>query len=333
MLSSPDLHDKLLKALGPLAALYTDPTYFEIYVDSYQRIYADRRSILDPTGVCFDTPQALQQMISDILALYHIQPAPGQTEFDLRLDERTRMQIVLPPVALKGPYVVIRKLPEAQLSWEMLIEWGMVNRPMVDLLQEMIYQSQNILVVGGRSSNKLTTAALLAGRLPLSGRVAVVEREHEMQVNHPNAVFLEANGADFAGLIRTAARMTPGWLVINDLAGPEAMTVMELLSRGFYGIATLYASGVEDALKRLEMLCLMANPGLGLQQIRTLIAAALQVIVFQQQVGPQDSKIVSIVELVGADEGHYLLQPLYTYNLSQNTFDPSGVEPTWRQKD
>ncbi len=334
MLNRPELHDQLLKMLGPLAVLYEDPTALKIYVDSYQRVNAHTMSTVDLEKVMFDSPEALQKMIDDVLRLYQVKLEPGQMVVDLRLEEHARMQIVLPPMALQGPYVVIHKLPKAQLSWEKLIQLKVVNRPIVDLLQEMIYQNQNILVVGGKNSNKLTTAALLAGRIPIGDRVAVVEREHEMQVNHSNAFFLETNGASYGELIRTAARMLPNWLVLGELTGPEAMTVVELLSRGFFGIATLYANGVADALKRLETMCLMANPGLGLEQIRVLIASALQVIIYQQQVGGYlDSKIIEIVELAGVDEGQYLLQPLFTYDLHNNCFEASGVEPTWRQKE
>lgn len=336
MLNQIEQRDQLLKVLGPLAPLYTDPTAIRIYVDSYQRVSVDRMSILDSGGAKFDSPQALQKMIADILELYQVKLEPGQTVIDLRLEAHARMQIALPPTALQGPHIVIRKLPEAQLSWEKLIQLGVVNRPIVDILQEMIYQHQNLLVVGGSNSNKVTTAALLAGRIPPNTRVTVVEREHEMQVNHPNAVFLEANNTSYTDLIRTAARMSPSspsWLVLSDLIGPEAMTVMELLSRGYFGIATLYANGVEDALKRLEVMCMMANPGLDLEQIRVLIASALQVVIYQQQVGNLDSKIIQIVELVGVDNGHYLLQPLFVYNMLHNRFEATGVEPTWRQKD
>ena len=336
MMIQPEFRSKLLEALGPLASLYTDPTAFRIYVDSFQRVRVDRLSILDSSDVTFGSPQALQEMIEAVLALYQVKVEAGQSVIDLRLEDNARMQIVLPPISLQGPYVVIRKLPEANLSWEKLIKLGVVNRRIVDLLQEMIYQHQNILVVGGNTSNKVTTAALLAGRIPPNTRVTVVEREHEMQINHPNAVFLEANGTSYSELIRTAALMSPSspsWLILSDLIGPEAMTVMELLSRGFYGVATLYANGVEDALKRLEVMCLMANPGLGLEQIRVLIASALQVIVYQQQIGNQGSKVIQIVELAGVDQGQYLLQPLFVYNLHDDRFEATGLEPTWKQKD
>ncbi len=333
MLNQPDLHDKLLETLGPLASLYTNPTTTKIYVDSYRRINVEHMSFFDPSGVTFDSPQALEKMITDILALYRVKLEPGQTVFDLRLEEHARMQIVLPPTALQGPCVVIRKLPDASLSWEKLIQLGVVNRQMVDVLQEMIYQNQNMLVVGGKNSNKVTTAALLAGRIPPNAHVVVVEREHEMQLIHPNAVFLEADEVSYTELIRIAAHMSPHWLVLSELIGSEAMTVMDLLSRGFFGVAMLYANGVEDALKRLEMMCLMANPGLGLEQIRVLIASALQVIIYQQQFGNRDNKIIEIVELAGVDEGRYLLQPLFIYNIHTNSFESTGVEPTWRQKD
>ena len=329
----PDFHAKLLQALGPLAALYSDPTAIRIYVDAYDHITADRISVVDYTNLSFPTPQALQQMIDDLLALYAIALKPGQSVIDLRLEEHSRMQIVLPPMSLQGPYVVIHKLPDvSHLTWEKLIEVGLITRPVVDVYQEMIYQHQNILVVGGKHSSKNQTAALLAGRIPINERVVVAEREHEMQINRPGMVYLEAGSHTYAELIQIAARTAPHWLVLGELAGPEAMNVMELLARGFYGIATLYANGVEDALKRLELMCLMANPGLGLEQIRVLIASALQVIIYQELIGSLGSTATQVVELVGVDEGRYLLQPLFTYNLRRSRLEPTGVEPTWRQK-
>jgi len=322
----------LLKALGPLAPLYSDPAVLEIMVDAPERVLVERSGRLEEAGVRFESPEALRAVIDAALALGDVRLAPGQTVGDVRLSGAARMLAVLPPAAPQGPCLVIRKLHPVTLTWDQVIELGFITREALDLLQGALRAHVSVLIAGGMGSGKTTVANLLAEDIPPQERVLVVEEVHELQVRHPRAVFLEAAGPDkptMTDLLSAAARMRPDWMVIGELYGPEAMRAFEIASRGHPAITTTYANSPEDALARLEALCLMANLGLGLGEIRALVASAIQLITFQQRLPDGRRKMMQIVELRGLDNDRYVLQPLFRYDPPKGKLEPAGARPAW----
>ena len=322
----------LLKALGPLAPLYSDPEVLEIMVDAPERVLVERSGRLEQAGVRFESPEALRAVIDAALALGDVRLAPGQTVGDARLSGAARMLAVLPPAAPQGPCLVIRKLHPVTLTWDQVIELGFITREALDLLQGALRAHVSVLIAGGMGSGKTTVANLLAEDIPPQERVLVVEEVHELQIRHPRAVFLEAAGPDkptMTDLLSAAARMRPDWMVIGELYGPEAMHAFEIASRGHPAITTTYANSPADALARLEALCLMANLGLGLGEIRALVASAIQLITFQQRLPDGRRKVMQIVELRGLDNERYVLQPLFRYDPAQDKLEPAGARPAW----
>jgi pilus assembly protein CpaF len=322
----------LLKALGPLAPLYSDPEVLEIMVDAPERVLVERSGRLEQAGVRFESPEALRAVIDAALALGDVRLAPGQTVGDVRLSGAARMLAVLPPAAPQGPCLVIRKLHPVTLTWEKVIELGAITREALDLLQGALRAHASVLIAGGMGSGKTTVANLLAEDIPPQERVLVVEEVHELQIRHPRAVFLEAAGPDkptMTDLLSAAARMRPDWMVIGELYGPEAMRAFEIASRGHPVITTTHANSAEDALGRLEALCLMANLGLGLGEIRALVASAIQLITFQQRLPDGRRKVMQIVELRGLDNDRYVLQPLFRYDPAKDKLEPAGARPAW----
>jgi pilus assembly protein CpaF len=257
----------------------------------------------------------------------------AQTIGEIRLpDGVARMLTVLPPTAPAGPTLVIRKLIVPTLSWEKLIGFGAISQPALDLLRSALHAHKSILVSGGTGSGKTTVLDLLAESIPPEERLVVVEEVHEIQIRHPRVVFLEAAApvrVPMADLLSTAAKMRPDWLVIGELWGPEALRAVEILSRGHEGLTTIHAESVENALARLEMLCLMANVGLGLGEIRNLIASALPVITYQQRLASGARRITQIVELCGLEHDRYVLQPLVRYNPETDAIEATGAQPSW----
>ncbi|MEW5869171.1 MAG: ATPase, T2SS/T4P/T4SS family [Chloroflexota bacterium] len=325
-------HEELVQALGPLGGLYAQPEVQRILVDAPRQVLVERGGRLEPSGVRFDSPEALEAVIEAALALAGVARSLGETIYEARLVDGARLLAVLPPTAPNGPYLVIGKLVVPTLTWEQLLEFGSVTPGELELLQSAIRARRNFLIAGGTASGKTTVANLLAESIPEQERLVIVEGVHEMQIRSPRAIFLEADeasGPSLSALLSAAARMRPDWLVVGELLGAESMRAMEIFSRGHNGMTTIHADSAEDALARLEALCLMANLGLGLNEIRTLIAAAIQVITYQERLPNGKRRLTHIVELRGLENGRYVLQPLWRYNPQNDQIEPTGLAASW----
>ncbi len=326
----------ILDALGPLAALYADPQVREIMVDSPDRVLAERVTqsgeMIEDTDIRFESPEALRAVIDAALALGGVQLGPTETIGDVRLPgSEARLLAVLPPTAIQGPCLVIRKMSVTVFTWEDLIRFGFIPPEVRDLLLSAISARVNCLITGGTGAGKTTVANILAASISPDQRLVVAEPVQEFQLQHPRAVFLEAGGpgdVPFSELISAASKMRPDWLVIGELIGPESLRAMEVLSRGHTAIITTHANSPEDALTRLEALCLMANLGLGLSEIRALIASAIRMITCQQRL-PRGRRLTDIVELCGLENERYILQPLARYNPETDRTELTGIKPGW----
>lgn len=323
----------ILTALGPLASLYKDPNVTEIMVDSPERVIYERRGKIEDAAIRFDPPETLRALIDNLLATAGVSLSPGETVQDFRFpDNLARALVVLPPTALTGPYLVIRKTIFAQVTWELLYKYGAMNQEVHDLLKAAILARANIMVAGGTASGKTTILNRLAEIIPPEERVVIVEAAHEFQINHPRAVYLEAHATGMAmkDLLEAATMMRPDRLVISELRGSEALHVLEICNRGHDGgMTTIHSLGIEDTLTRLETMCLMANMGLGLDEIRAMIAAAFQLILYQKRLPDGKRRIIDIGELCGIQDERYILQPLMRYYPENDRMELTGIKPSW----
>jgi pilus assembly protein CpaF len=331
--------ENFLKALGPLAPLYTEKDIQEIMVDAPERTLVEREGRLENVGRYFDSAGEIIKVIESLAGLTNGGQQPGETVWELSFPGgEVRALAVLPPTALNGPALVIRKLTiNAQVTWENLIKWNSVTQEGRDFLQQALRVPVNLLVAGGTGSGKTTLANRILELLPAGERLIIVENNHEMQASHPMAVYLECGGSNHGGLDRmrmedlivTGSKMRPDWLVIGELLGAEAMRAVEVLGRGHSGLTTIHAESAEDALARLEAMCLTANLGLGLAEIRNLISAALRLITYQRRMPDGSRKLVEIVELRGLEQGRYVLERLFRFNPQTNRLEATGVKPGW----
>jgi pilus assembly protein CpaF len=302
-------------------------------VDAFDKVIVDRKGNLVDGEVKFPSTEALRGIIDDVMALGGVALSLEQTSGHVRFPDASRCLAVIPPTAVDGPYLVIRKTRSGQFSMEQLLEWGSVSTEEYQVLKSALQHRLNILIAGGTGSGKTTFANVLTDDFPDEERVVVVESVYELQPRIGRFVRLAADSSpdhSMADLVGLAAKMRPDRLIIGELHGPEAMNVLNVFNMGYDGSFTiLHAGSPEDALARLESMCLMANLGLGINEIRNLIASALKLITYQKLLPNGSRKLTHIVELCGLENGRYVLRPLFRYNPETRTIDPTGTKPSW----
>jgi pilus assembly protein CpaF len=320
---------------APLHPILSDESVWEVMIDSYDQVLVARGEEVEQVDSPFSEPDELQKLIDELFGLYGVKLDSENPIGYLRLPDFTRVMAIVPPNAVAGPHLVLRRIVARRPSWEQLIEWESVPQAAYDLLKGAVKARVNVLVAGGTGSGKTTLSSRIVELFPPSERVIIVERAYEMLVDHPRVVRLEAGGR--AGLsvedvIAAAGRMRPDRLVIGNLHGPSAATVLQYFGMGYDGSLThIHGTSVEDALKRLESFCLMAGLGLGLPEIRHLVASGIQLITYQEHLSEGRRKIVEMVELRGVENHRYLLQPLMRYDREARRFDFVPVKPKWEQ--
>ncbi len=325
---------EMLTALGPLAPLMQEEAVTEIMVDAPDKIYVERRGRLEDADVTFASPEAIRAVIDATLALEDIQLGPQRTAAEIRLPDGSRFLAVIPPTALDGACLVVRKFFPQRLDMEKLYEFNAISREAHALLQGAVLARKNIVVAGGTASGKTTFLNILTDDIPDDERVVVVEETAELFPRVQRVVRLaveNSTGLSYIDLINIGARLRPDRLIFGELRGAEVMRILDIISVGHDGaFMTMHADSPEDALARLEAMCLMANLGLGLTEIRRLIASTLHVIPVLQRL-PTGRKVVQISELRGLEDDRYVVQPLMRYNPETDRFEMTGARPGWEK--
>lgn len=321
--------EDVAKALAPIQPILAEERVWEVMIDGHERVLIERKGKLEQVAAPFASAEELSVMIEELFGLYGIQLDAENPVGYLSLPDHSLVTAIVPPNAADGPHLVLRRLVGRQPTWEELIAWDSVPQGAYDLLKSAVAARMNILVAGGNASGKTTFANRLAELFPSEERLIIVEEIYEMQVEHPRVVRLEAGGP--AGLpleevLTAATRMRPDRLIVGQLAGPIAAAVLQHFGGGLDGSMTIiHGASVEDALHRLESLCLMADLGLGLPEIRRLIAAGLHLITYQERLPDGRRKLVEIVELRGVEDHRYILQPLMRYHRDTEQFEFTGM--------
>ena len=321
-------------ALELLNPLLEDPEVMEIMIDGPERVSVEKGGRIQDTDVRFGSNEVVEEVIKEVLGMTGAQLEDGKTLYDVRLSDNSRMLAILFPTSIHGHSVVFRKWMTKQITWEKLFEYNSVIPEVRDLIRGAINSHASILVAGGTNSGKTTVANRIVELIPAEERVVAVEQVHELQFDHPRSVFLEAEGnvsVEFNDLLTAGSKMRPDWLIIGELHGAETLHAMQIMGNGHSAISTTHATSAEDALARLETLCLMANLGLGLDDIRQIIASALRLVLYQERLPNGRRKIIQAVELKGLEDGRYILQPLMRYNIETETFEMTGTKPDWEK--
>jgi len=327
-------NEDILALVAPLDPLLSDDQIWEIMIDGHERVLVEREGgQIEQVESPFASAEELQTLIDDLFGLYDIKLDARNPVGYLRLPDHSRCMAVLPPNVVGGPHLVLRRIVGPRPTWDKLIGWGSLPQEAYDLLKSAVAARVNILVSGGPGAGKSTVTGLLTDLAPPEERLILVERDYEMQVEHPRVVRLEAGGP--AGLtietvLTAAMRMRPDRLIMGTLDGPVAARVLHAFGSGYDGcLSQIQGRSVTDALNRLEAFCLMANLGLGLTEIRHLIATGIGLVIHQERLSDGRRKLVEIVELRGVENHRYRLQPLMHYNQEVGQSEFTGVEPSW----
>jgi pilus assembly protein CpaF len=293
--------------LGPLEPLLADPEVDELMVCGTRPVWVERAGRLEATDVAFADEGELRHAIERILAPLGRRVDEAEPLCDARLPDGSRVNVVIPPLALDGPALTIRRFRRRVLGPDDLVEIGTWSAPLRDLLRTAVRARCNILVSGGTGSGKTTTLGALSAFVGAGERIVTIEDVAELRLAQPHVVRLEGRPASVEGrgevtiraLVRNALRMRPDRIVVGEVRGAEALDMLSAMSTGHDGsLCTVHAGSPEEALRRIETLALMADVGLPHSAIREQVAGALDLVVHQSRMPDGSRRVVSVAEVV-----------------------------------
>ena len=308
--------------LGPLEALLDDDSITEIMVNRHDEIYIERHGRLERHPVSFTSERAVLGVIERIVTPIGRRIDESSPMVDARLKDGSRVNAVIPPLAIKGPALSIRKFGRRVFTVDDLLALGALSPQMAAFLRICVEQRRNILISGGTGSGKTTLLNVLSDFIPDGERIITIEDAAELRLAHSHLISLEARPANAEGrgqisirdLVRNALRMRPDRIVVGECRGGEALDMLQAMNTGHDGsLTTLHANSPRDALARLETLVLMAGMDLPLAAIRDQIAAAIDVVVQQARLPDGRRVVTAIVEVAGTESGRIQMQELFRH--------------------
>ncbi len=318
--------------LGPLEELLADDSVSEIMVNRHDEIYVERSGRLQRHALTFTGDRAVMGVIERIVAPLGRRIDESSPMVDARLADGSRVNAIIPPLALKGPTLTIRKFAKRKLNADDLVRFDALSPDMAEFLEVCVKARKNIIVSGGTGSGKTTLLNILSNFIPPGERVITVEDAAELKLHHEHLISLESRPANVEGkgavlirdLVKNTLRMRPDRIVVGECRGAEALDMLQAMNTGHEGsLTTLHANTPRDALARLETMVLMAGMDLPLTAIREQIASAVDIIVQQTRFGCGARKVTSITELTGMESGRIQLQELFRFQ-SQGYGEPDG---------
>jgi pilus assembly protein CpaF len=308
--------------LGPLEPLLADPTITEIMVNRHDEVFVERMGQLLRWPAVFTSDRAVQGIIERIVAPIGRRIDESSPMVDARLKDGSRVNAVIPPLALKGPSITIRKFSKRKLGAEDLLKFGSASPAMIEFLQVCVEKRKNMLISGGTGSGKTTLLNILSNFIPNGERIVTIEDAAELQLHHSNIVSLEARPANIEGkghisireLVKNSLRMRPDRVVVGECRGGEALDMLQAMNTGHDGsLTTAHANSPRDMLARLEVMVLMAGMDLPVTAIREQVASAIDIIVQQTRFACGTRKVTSIVEVTGVESGKIQLQEVFAF--------------------
>ena len=311
--------------LGPLEPFVRDPEVTEIMVNNWDTIYVERAGKLYWTGTKFHDDQQLRRTIDKIVGKVGRRVDEASPYVDARLPDGSRVNAVIPPLAIDGPALTIRKFAADPYQADDLIEFGTMTSPVAQFLEACVRGRINILVAGGTGAGKTTTLNVVSSFIPDDERILTIEDAAELRLQQPHVVRLESRPPNIEGkgqvtirdLVRNSLRMRPDRIVVGEVRGGEALDMLQAMNTGHDGsISTIHCNSPRDALSRLETITMMAGMELSNKAIREQIASALQLIVYQARLKDGTRRFTHVTEVAGMEGEVITLQDIFLFDYS-----------------
>lgn len=338
-----------IMGLGPLDPLLRDDTITEVMVNGPKQVYVERKGKLIKTDVTFQNNEHVMRILERIIAPLGRRLDESSPMVDARLPDGSRVNAVIPPIAIKGPTITIRKFSKKPLTIEDLIRFGSMTPKTAEFLKGCVEARLNIVVAGGTGSGKTTLLNVLSNFIPDDERIITVENAAELQLNKEHVVTLESKPANIEGkgevsirdLVMNCLRMRPERIVVGECRGGEALDMLQAMNTGHDGsLTTAHANSPKDTISRLETMCLMAGMDLPLRAIREQIASAVNLIVQQERMKDGSRRVVSITEVDGMEGDVIKMNEVFRFEqtgLDENgkvmgSLRPTGVQPRFLER-
>ncbi len=335
--------------LGPLEPLLKDPTISDILVNRYNRVYVERAGKLEATGLSFKDDAHLMQIIDRIVSRIGRRVDESSPMVDARLADGSRVNAIIPPLAIDGPCLSIRRFGRDPVTARNMIENKSLTEPMLELLSAMVKGRLNFLISGGTGAGKTTLLNVLSGYIPNSDRIVTIEDAAELQMKQEHVVRLETRPPNIEGkgavrqrqLVINSLRMRPDRIVVGEVRGEEAFDMLQAMNTGHEGsLTTVHANTPRDALARIENMCSMANLNIPERAMRHQIAAAIHAVVQVSRLSDGTRKVVTIAEVTGMEGDVICMQDIFVFDRQgideagkvRGMFRASGIRPKFAER-
>jgi pilus assembly protein CpaF len=311
-----------LLGYGPLDPLLADPDVTEIMCNAHDEVYVERRGKISRTDAAFIDESQFRQVIDKIVAGVGRRIDEGSPMVDARLPDGSRVNAVLPPVAVHAPVLTIRRFPETPYEVKDLINFGTLTVDVAVMLEACVRGKLNVVVSGGTGTGKTTTLNVLSAFVPPDERIVTIEDAAELRLHQPHVVSLESRPANSEGagevtirdLVRNALRMRPDRIIVGEVRGAEALDMLQAMNTGHEGsLVTVHCNSPRDALSRIETMVLMAGYDLPIRAIRQQVASALDLIIHLDRFADGSRRVVHVVEVQGMEGDTITLQDVYRH--------------------
>lgn len=318
-----------IRGFGLLDSIISDDSITEVMINGPEKIFIEKKGRLTRLDKKFESQRKLEDVIQRIVGLAGREVNRANPICDTRLPDGSRVNVVLPPIALCGPTITIRKFSKEPMTINKLIEYGSITQEIADKLELLVKAKYNIFISGGTGSGKTTFLNALSNFIPKDERIITIEDSAELQIaGIDNLVSLETRNANASGagqitirdLIKSSLRMRPERIIVGECRGGEALDMLQAMNTGHDGsLSTGHANSTEDMLSRLETMVLQGADGLPIEAIKQQIASAVDIIIHLSRLRDKSRKTMAITEVVGIKNGEIELNPLYEFKEDENS--------------
>ena len=318
-----------IRGLGLLDTIMNDENITEVMINGPDNVFIEKSGRLIKLDEHFESQRRLEDIIQRIVGQAGREVNQANPICDTRLQDGSRVNVVLPPIALCGPTMTIRKFSKDPMTIEKLIEYGSITKEIADILEKLVRAKYNIFVCGGTGSGKTTFLNALSNYIPHDERIITIEDSAELQIKGvDNLVSLETRNANASGvgeitirdLIKSSLRMRPERIVVGEVRGGEALDMLQAMNTGHDGsLSTGHGNSTRDMLSRLETMVLQGAEGLPLEAIRQQIGSALDIMIHLSRLRDRSRKTMEITEVLGYEDGDIKLNPLYVFEEDENS--------------